>query len=127
MPKWEVLERESTTTPWLPVRNEKVLSRYGTREEAMVAAKRYVTERNVDNALASSEKEASADVFLMDDEGCYLGHLDGKPWYMRQKKDVVSKIDKSKILFKKGDVIKDANYFELDRKGEICVKEVPRS
>lgn len=122
MTRWQVIEREGVTSSWSIPRTPYAIDQFNSKEEALDAARKYVTELNVDNALASGEKEASAEVFMMDDVGCYLGNLDGKPWYMKYKKD---NIVKGELKNKMGEVIKDSGYFELDKKGEVAVREVP--
>ncbi|MFA6088618.1 MAG: hypothetical protein WC755_02025 [Candidatus Woesearchaeota archaeon] len=128
MKRWQVIEREGVTSGWSVPRTPYAIEQFNSKAEALVAARKYVTELNVDNALASGEKETAAEVFLVDDVGCYLGDLDGKPWYMKYKKDVTVKDSSSgekKTLHKTGEIVKDATYFELDKKGEVAVREVP--
>ena len=124
MKKWQVIEREGISSNWSVPRAPYTIDQFDNKDVAMEAAKKYVTELNVDNALASGEKEASAEVFLVDDQGCYLGFLDGKPWYMCYKKNILSQ-DRQTVLHKCGEIVKDVNYFELDKKGEVAVREVP--
>jgi len=122
---WQVIEREGVSSSWSIPRSPDVVMRFATKESAVKAAKKYVSSVNVDNALASSEKEASAEMFLVDDNGCYLGELDGSDWYMRYKKDDYDPKDRTKVVHKIDEIVKDPTYFELDKKGEVSVREVP--
>ena len=122
--KWQIVEREGVTSQWSVPRTDKTIQQYNTEEEAVKVAKGYVTEINVDNALASAEKEAAAEVYFVDKEGCFLGVLDGEQWYMRYKKDETDRNTKQ-VIHKMGEIVKDVKYFELDKKGEVAVRVVP--
>ena len=110
MAKYHVVEK-NVGSDWQQVRyQDYVLKRFDTEEEAFAAASQYITEINVNNALAASEKQASAEVFMLTDDGVYLGVLDDAPWYMKNRH---------------GEVVKEKNYYELEGKTEISVREVP--
>jgi len=124
--RWQIVEREGVTSGWSVPRTPKTVEQFDSEEEAIQVARDYVTEINVDNALTSGEKEASAEVFFKDAMGIYLGHLDGKPWYMKHKKDLYKDVNGKRItLNKAGDIVQDPNYFELEKKGEVAVRPVP--
>lgn len=110
MSSYQVVER-SVGANFQQVRyQDYALKRFDTEEEAFEAASRYLTYMNVDNALAASEKQASAEAYMMTKDGAYLGVLDGKPWYMRNRH---------------GDVVQEKNYYELEGKSEVAVKPLP--
>ena len=124
--RWQIIEREGVTSDWSVPHNPKTVEQFNTEEEALKVAKAYVTETNVDNALAAGEKEGAAEIFLKDEKGVYLGNLDGKPWYMLYKKDLYKDEDGVRVaVYKKGDIVQEINYFELDKKGEVAVRKVP--
>jgi len=124
MSRWQIIEREGVTSEWAVPRNPKTVEQFDTEEGAVKVARDYVTDVNVDNALAAGEKETAAEVFLLDKKGVYLGELDGKPWYMLYKKNEYNR-DRTKVLHKMGEVVQDTNYYELEKKGEVAVRKVP--
>ena len=124
--KWQIVEREGITSGWSVPRTPKTVEQFDSEEKALKIAREYVTEVNVDNALAAEEKEPAAEVFLKDATGIYLGDLDGSPWYMRHKKDTYKEVDGEKVIVHKvGEVVQDPGYWELEKKGEVAVRQVP--
>ena len=113
MSSWQVVEKSGFGTAWDLVRyNENALQRLPTQDDAMKVAKQYLTEVNCNNALTKDEKRNQVEAFMMTDEGCYLGCLDGEEWFM---------------LDRKGQAVKDLTYFELNDKAEVKVREIPGS
>lgn len=123
MPKYQVIERDGAFAVWSVPRATGTSDHFETKEAAMIAAKKYVNSVNCENALAASELEASAELYLMDDTGVFLGFNNGQPWYMQYKKDQTDPKDRSVVLHKKGEVVKDP--LEVSGKGEVKVREVP--
>ena len=123
--KFQIVEKDGMAVDWAMPRPDYTTVHFTDKDEAIKNARRYVTERNFDNALAAAEKETSAEMFMMDDQGVYLGELDGKSYYMRYKKNELDRKDRTKVLHKTGDVVQDKTYFELENKGEVVVREVP--
>jgi len=108
---FQVVEKDSYATDWALVRyHDASVSRYNTELEAIEVAKKYVTDQNVNNALAAGEKQSAAEVYIMLGGKVFLGVLDGKDWFMldRHKKEVTEK-----------------NYYELEGKGEVAVRPIP--
>ena len=124
MAKWQIVEREGVTSNWTVPRTPETIDQFDQEEDAVIAAKKYVSSVNVDNALAAAEKETSAEMFLKDAQGIYLGDLDGAPWYIRYKKDEVNR-KTGEVIHKQDEIVTDENYYELDKKGEIAVRQVP--
>jgi hypothetical protein len=123
---WQVVEKEAFGVDWAPARfGDLAVMRFATKEEAEKAARRYVTELNVENALTAASKLDGAEAFLVDDTGIFLGVLDGKDWYLTYPKDEPNKEQKGEILHKKGEIIKDKNFFQLDGKMEVAVRVLP--
>lgn len=110
MSKYIVAER-GVGVAWQQVRyNNASIKQFDTEEEAFKAAKDYITSINIDNALTAEQKPASAEIYMMDEKGAFMGVLNGKDCYfMDRHKNIVS----------------DKNAFELDGKAEIAVKVVP--
>lgn len=126
MKKYQVVEKDAFGTDWAPARfGDLAVMKYDTPEEANKSAKQYVTSLNVENALTADSKLEGLEAYMVDDNGVYLGFLDGKDWYMQYPKDVPSRTDKTKIAFKKGEVVKDNMYYLLEGKREVKVREVP--
>lgn len=126
--RFQVVEKESYATDWAIVRyNDMAMMKFDTEQEAIDAARRYITERNCDNPLAADEKLKNAECFMIDDVGVYLGQLDGNTWYMKYPKD--GPVDKNSadgdLKYRKGDVVQDKTWFELEGKAEIKVRPVP--
>ena len=120
MPKFQVVEKDDIGIDWAPVRYyDKALTRFETQEAAMKAAVDYITERNCNNALAAAEKEPASEVFMMTEQGAFLGVLDGKKWYMQYPKDGKG--------YSKGENVKDTTYFALAGKAQVDVRELPGS
>lgn len=108
--KYQIVEKADFATDWSLVRyNDRAIARFDTEEEAMKAAKAYLTDLNVNNALAAAEKRANIEAFMLTDEGCFLGVLDGKDWYMTDRKGATV----------------NAKYFELEGKTQVAVRTVP--
>lgn len=125
---WQIVERDDYGTDWHVVRYDAVaLTRFQKEEEAIAAAKKYLTSQNCDNVLTAAEKRNSLEAFMQTDEGIYLGILDGKDWYLTYPKDIVGKDDDGNriILYNKGDIISDPKYYELEGKAEVAVRIVP--
>jgi len=121
---FQVVEKDDFGTDWAPVRyNEKVLQRFETQEEAIKAASEYVTDRNCNNALAKEEKLNAIEVFMLTDEGCYLGDLDKEAWFLTYPKDIVDK--QGNIKYAKGDNVKDVKFFMLEGKTQVAVRPLP--
>lgn len=125
MPKYQVIERDGAFAIWSMPRTQGTSDHFEKQDDAVMAAKKYVTSVNVENALAEGEQEASAELYMMDDVGAFLGFVNGKSWYMRYKKDQTDPKDRAVVLHKKDEIVKDRNYFELSSKGEVSVREVP--
>ena len=126
MSRWQIVEREGVMSGWSVPRTSKTVEQFDSEEAALKVARDYVTEVNVDNALTAGEKESSAEVFLKDATGIYLGHLDGNAWYMKHKKDLYKDVDGQRVTVSKlGDIVQDTNYYELEKKGQVAVREVP--
>ncbi len=128
MAKFQVVEKDDFGTDWAAVRyNSAAMNRYDTEEEAVEAAKKYLTELNCNNALTKDEKQAASEAFMMLDDGCFLGTLDGEEWYLTYPKDILGKTaDGSKgVVHEKGDKVTEDNYFELEGKAQVMVRTLP--
>ena len=87
MPKFQIVEKDSYATDWAPVRyHDAAVQRFDTEEDAVKVAKDYLTDVNVNNALAAAEKQRASELFMVTDKGIFLGILDGKDWYMTDPK-----------------------------------------
>lgn len=107
---WQIVEKDDYATDWALVRYDpQAINRFPTEEEAISTAKKYLTDRNCNNALTKLEKRASVEAFMMTKEGCFLGVLDGVDWYLldRNNKPV------------------SAKYYELEGRAEVKVRPVP--
>lgn len=114
MPLWQVVEKADYATDWSLVRyHAAAASRYDTKEEALSVARDYVTEQNVNNALAAGEKESGAEAFMMTDTGAFLGVLDGKDWYVKDRHGEILTADNKNERYR------------LEGKTEVAVREVP--
>jgi len=123
MARWHVVEKDGFGTDWHQIRyNNGAMKRFDTKEEALKAAKEYLTEINCNNALTKEEKQGGSEAYMMLDDGAFLGVLDGINWYMKYPKDVVRK---SEVIHQKNSNVKDSKWFELDGKTEVTVKEMP--
>jgi len=127
---FQVVEKDDFGTDWAPVRyNERALTRFETQEEAAKVAAEYITDRNVNNALTAAEKIANFECFMMvanqDGKlGCFLGTLDGKPWYLTHPKDVVDGVGNTK--YAKGDIVASKTEdYRLEGKTEVAVRTLP--
>jgi len=108
---WQVVEKESFGTDWHQVLYDtRAMERFNTEEEALIAAKKYLTIVNCDNALTKEEKKTGLEAFMMMKDGCFLGILDGEDWYLHDRH---------------GKIVKDASYFELEGKSEVSVRTMP--
>jgi hypothetical protein len=128
MKSWQVVEKESNGVDWAQVRyNAYALGPFDTPEEAKIAAKKYLTDLNCENALAAAEKQASAEAYMDTEDGIFLGVLNGKDWYMTYPKEVRGKDPdgKVKILHQKGETVKDRSYYEIEGKTEVSVRKLP--
>ena len=111
---YQVVEKEDFGTDWHQVRYEAyAMGRFDTEEKAIEAAKKYLTHVNCANSLTRDEVKKNAEAFMMiknaGREECFMGVLDGDDWYMEDRnKEIVTK----------------RNYFELEGKTEVAVKEV---
>ncbi len=126
--RWQVVEKEAIGVDWSQVRYQAyALEHFNTKEKAEAAATRYLTDINCNNPLAADEKQAAAEAFMMRDDGCFLGVLDGKDWYICYPKDIVGKNSSGEYatLHKKGEKIQDRSYFQLEGKSEVTVRIVP--
>lgn len=124
---FQVVEKDDFGTDWHQVRyNAYAMERFDTKEKAVEAATRYLTDVNCNNSLAAGEKMTGAEAFMMKDDGCFMGVLDGKDWYITYPKDIVKLIDgKSTVIHAKGDPVKDEKYYELEGKIQVAVRPVP--
>ena len=124
MPKYQVVEKSGFAIDWAPVRyHAESLRHFDNEEDAVQAAKDYLTETNCNNALTKDEKQASCEAFMMHDDKCLLGVLEGADWYMTYPKDIVAK--GGGVQHQKGDPVVDRTWFELDGKAEVSVRVVP--
>ncbi len=126
-PRWQVVEKDDFGTDWHQVRYDVyAMERFNTEEEAVEAAKKYLTHINCDNALTKAEKQSGAEAFMFTSEGCFLGALDGKDWYITYPKDILKSVNgKMTTVHTKGDPIEDPKYFELEGKTQVAVRPIP--
>lgn len=134
-PKWQVVEKTDFGTDWQLVRYDTyAMARFDTENEAIKAARTYLTHVNCDNSLTKDEKRSGSEAFMMlkkegdeDVQECFLGHLDGVDWYMDYRQNVSGKLpDGSKgIVHAKGERVSDGSYFELEGKTQVAVRPVP--
>jgi len=104
------MEKEAFGTDWALVRyNDQSIKTFEDAEEATKAAISYLNNVNVENALTVDEKLVNVEAFMETDDGCLLGVLDGKNWYMTSPK---------------GDRLK-RDCYQLDGKTEVKVRQVP--
>ena len=129
---YQVIEKGDFGVDWAPVRFTGSLShligkRFETEEEANQAAADYMTDANCNNALTPAEKLNNLECFRMTPEGCFLGVLDGKPWYMTYPKDIMGKLaDGTKgVVYQKGDTINDRSFFLVEGPTEVAVRRTP--
>jgi len=129
MAKYQVIEKTDFGTDWAPVRyNDQALTRFDSEEAAMKEAIRYLTETNCNNVLTKTEKRHAIEAYMMNENGCFLGVLDGEDWYLTYPKDIVGhnpETGQQEVLHAKGDVIKDTKWFELEGKTQVAVRPVP--
>lgn len=111
MSKFQVVEKGDFGTDWALVRDDRrnAADRFNTEEEAYAAAEQYLTDLNCNNALTKAEKRGAIEAFMLTDEGCFLGVLDGEKWYMTDRHDKPV----------------DEKYFELEGKTQVAVRPVP--
>ncbi|MHA2279487.1 MAG: hypothetical protein ACXAC5_01160 [Promethearchaeota archaeon] len=114
---YQVVEKDDYGTDWAQVRYQAyAMERFDTREEAVAAAQRYLTELNCNNALTKDQKLSGAEAFMLEADaegkvtGCFMGILDGEKWYLTDRQ---------------GKPITERSYFELEGKAEVAVREVP--
>lgn len=115
---YQVVEKDDFGTDWHQVRYDVyAMKRFDTEEEAVEAAKKYLTKVNCDNALTKAEKKSGSEAFMMMSEegkdkptGCFLGVLDGEDWYMTDRH---------------GNPVTEISYFELEGKIQVTVRPVP--
>ncbi len=111
MSQWQIVEKDDFGTDWALVRYQSyALDRFDTEEAAIQKAEEYITDRNCNNALTKSEKFSGSEVFMMTKKGCFLGVLDGEPWYLYDRKK---------------EPVSDTKYFELQGKTQVTVRNVP--
>jgi len=129
MSKWQIVEKDDFGTDWHPVRYEdRAIARFDNEADAIVEARRYLTSNNCENALTADEKLASIEMFMMDEQGVYLGELDKKSWYLTYPKDIKAKDQDGKdfIKYAKGDVVQDRQSdHRLEGKTEVKVRTIP--
>lgn len=124
--KYQVVEKEAFGTDWAPARfGDLAVMKYDNASEANKAARQYVTNLNVDNALTAASKLEGLEAYFLDSTGIFLGVLDGKDWYLQYPKDVQDRNDRTKIAFRKDDFVQDKTYYILEGKREVAVREVP--
>lgn len=123
---WQVVEKSDFGTDWQLVRYQTyAMERFDSEAAAVKAAKQYLTSINCENALTAAEKQSGAEAFMMTDDGCFMGVLDAKDWYMCYPKDIVKRVDgEMKTVHTKGSPVMDVKYFELEGKTEVAVREV---
>jgi len=111
MSLFQVVEKPDYGTDWALVRDDKrnTADRFETREIAMNAAIVYITDLNCNNALTKAEKRGAIEAFMLTDNGCLLGVLDGENWYMTDRH---------------GHPVNE-KYFELEGKMQVAVRPVP--
>lgn len=125
MSLYQVVEKD-IGSDWAPVRYyDRALTRFETQEEAVKAAVEYLTDRNCNNALTADEKLAAAEVFMMTKNGVLFGILDGAEWYLHYPKD--GPVRNGVVAYHKGEPVKDGNYFALEGKAQVAVRELPGS
>ena len=125
MPNYQIVERDSPSADWKLAQILNASTRFETKDEAIEAAKDYITKTNMNNPITAGEKEKTSSLFMIDKIGCFLGNLDGADYYMKYKKDERNQQDRTKVLHGEGEIVKDTTYFELERKSEVSVREVP--
>lgn len=109
--KWQVMEKSDIGTDWSLVRYDDSSTKiFSNKEEAIHAAKNYITKLNCDNALTRDEKRNAAEAFMLLDGKVFLGVLDNKDWYLTDHKT--------------GKPIVDKNHYELQGKVEVDVKKI---
>lgn len=109
--KYQVVEKDDFGTDWHQVRYDAyAMRRFETEEEAIEAATRYLTDVNCNNSLTADEKKSGAEAFMLTDDGCFMGVLDGKDWYLTDRH---------------GKPVTDRNYWELEGKIQVDVRTVP--
>ena len=116
MSKFHVVEKEDFGTDWHQVRyNAYAMQRFDTEEEAIAAAKRYLTDVNCNNSLTKAEKRTGSEAFMIaknadgDPVGCFMGILDGEDWWLTDRHDKP---------------VTDSKYYELEGKSEVAVRPV---
>jgi len=125
---YQVVEKEDYAVDWAPVRyNERALTRFETKKEAVDAAIDYITDRNCNNPLTPAEKLTQFECFMQTEQGIFLGNLDGKPWYLTYPKDIVAKDENGDVFTKyaKGQPVSDTKFFLLEGKAEVAVRILP--
>ncbi len=125
---FQIVEKDDFGTDWAAVRyGNRVLTRFSTKDEAQKEAIAYLTDRNCNNALTADEKRNNIEAFMMTDEGCLLGILDGKTWYLTYPKDVIGKDGNGNQIVKyaKSTNVKDKTWFELEGRTEVAIRLLP--
>ena len=108
---YQVVEKDDFGTDWHQVRyNAYAMQRFNTEQEAIAAATKYLTDVNCNNSLTAGEKKAGAEAFMLNANGCFMGVLDGKDWYLTDRH---------------GKAVTDSKYFELEGKIQVAVRPVP--
>lgn len=125
--KFQIVEKDDFGTDWHQVRYDVyAMERFDTEEAAIEAAKKYLTHLNCDNALTAAEKQSGAEAFMLTPDGCFLGVLDGKDWYITYPKDIIKSVKgEMTTIHTKGGPIQDAKYFELEGKTQVTVRPMP--
>jgi len=112
---FQLEEREGNNSHWSLCRASQTvqtIDRIPTEKEAVTLAKKYVSEINLENALTAEEKISSFDAYFMDKKGAFLGNLDNKDVYLKDK-------DKN--------IVKDENYYLLTNKIAVRIKKMLKS
>ena len=125
---WHVVEKDDYGTDWHQVRDDVyAMERLDTQEDAVEAAKKYLTLVNCNNALTKEEKRSGMEAYMfIENEGCFLGILDGEEWFLDYRQNVTGKLEDGTkgVIHEKGDIVMEPPHFELEGKTEVAVREV---
>lgn len=113
---FQVVEKDDYGTDWHQVRYQAyAMERFDSEEDALEAAKRYLTDVNCNNSLTREEKKTGAEAFMLTKDadgtptGCLMGVLDGEDWFLTDRHDKP---------------ITTKSYYELEGKTEVAVRPV---
>ncbi len=125
--KFQLVEKDDFGTDWHQVRyGPYATGRFDTEEDAFKAAIRYLTDVNCNNSLTAAEKKGGAEAFMLTKEGCFMGVLDGKDWYITYPKDITKQVGGiMTVVHAKDDPIQDEKWYELEGKIQVTVRPVP--